>query len=420
MPLRLTARGFNDGITFNKRQLKKEVDIMAHKDPSKFKIGTRLTLLGRNPGEQCGFVNSPVYRGSTVVFKSMADIEAGRARFAYGTQGNPTIANLEDAWTALAGAAGTVMAPSGLGAISLALFATTKAGDHVLMPDCVYRPTRNFCTGILEKYGVAVEYYDPMLGAGIETLMRPNTSTLFMEAPGSQSFEVQDVPAMCAVAKKRGVKTIIDNTWATPIFFRAHELGCDISLEAGTKYLGGHSDLLLGIVSANAATWPALRSAYDLISILPGPEDCFLALRGLRSMHLRLKEAERRGLEMAHWLKKRPEVLKVLHPAFPECPGHEFWKRDFTGSSGLFSVVLDPRYTRKGLAAMLDGLELFSMGFSWGGFESLVTPFDCAEYRTVTAWKPGGLAIRLQIGLEDMEDLTADLDQGFERLKKNS
>lgn len=391
---------------------------MKEKALSHFNISTQLTQLGRSPKDQYGFVNTPVYRGSTVVFNTVDDIEHDRAVFNYGTAGTPTIANLENAWSELAGAAGTVISPSGLGAITLALLTTVKSGDHLLMPDSVYRPTRNLCNGLLARLGVETTYYDPLIGAEINTLFRSNTSTLFLESPGSQSFEVQDIPAMTAAAKQHGIVTIIDNTWASPIFFRAHEHGCDLSLEAGTKYLGGHSDLLMGLVSANEEWWPKLRQTYDYMAMLPGAEDCFLALRGLRTMHLRLKEAERRGLEMAHWLKERPEVIKVLHPAFPDCPGHEIWKRDFTGSSGLFSVVLDPKFNKQELAAMLDNMSIFAMGFSWGGYESLVIPFNCADYRTTTSWHPGGLTIRLQIGLEDMDDLKADLAAGFERMRK--
>ncbi|EKN6149855.1 cystathionine beta-lyase [Yersinia enterocolitica] len=385
---------------------------------SDFNIGTRITQIGRDPSKQAGFVNAAVYRGSTVIFPTVSDIEHNRAEFNYGTMGTPTIANLENAWSELAGAAGTVLSPSGLGAIALALLTTLKAGDHLLMPDSVYKPTRLFCAGMLGKMGIETTYYDPLIGVNIKTLFRPNTSTLFLESPGSQSFEIQDIPTMTALAKKQGIATIIDNTWATPVFFRAHEHGCDLSVEAGTKYLGGHSDLLMGVVSANDIWWPKLRETYDLMAMLPGAEDCFLALRGLRTMYLRLKEAEKRGLEMARWLKSRPEVLKVLHPAFPDCPGHEFWKRDFKGSSGLFSVILQPEYTKAGVDHMLDNMSIFAMGYSWGGFESLVIPFNCAEYRTVTQWQPGGRALRLQIGLEDMDELKADLEQGFERLKQ--
>ncbi|CAN7509209.1 cystathionine beta-lyase [Aquipseudomonas alcaligenes] len=381
-----------------------------------FSISTQLTMLGRDPAEQFGFVNAPLYKGSTIIYKTLDDIEARRSRFSYGTAGSPTIAHLEDAWTQLTGAKGTVLSTSGLGAVALALFSTTKAGDHILIPDSVYRPTRNFCNQMLARYGVTTTYYDPMIGVDIERLIAPNTTTLFLEAPGSQSFEVQDIPALVEVARRHGVKTILDNTWATPIFFRGHDHGIDLTVEAGTKYLGGHSDILLGLVTANEACWPALRATYDAMSMLPGAEDCVQALRGMRTLFLRLKEAERRGLEMARWLSERPEVSRVLHPAFESCPGHAHWKRDFKGSSGLFSIVLAPGYTRDGLAAMLDNLSIFSMGFSWGGYESLVIPFDCSTYRTATRWEAEGFALRLQIGLEDMDDLKGDLARGFARL----
>ncbi|MGB1239602.1 MAG: cystathionine beta-lyase [Pseudomonadales bacterium] len=379
-------------------------------------IDTALTQIGREPAKQCGFVNAPIYRGSTVIFDTVEDLENNRARFVYGTQGTPTIAHLEDAWSEISEAAGTVLSPSGLGAVALALMATLKSGDHLLMTDSVYRPTREYCEGFLERFGVEVTYYDPMLGADIAGLIRENTSTIFLEAPGSQSFEVQDVPTITAIAKARGIKTIIDNTWATPLFFKAHAHGCDLSVEAGTKYLSGHSDLLMGLVSANAETWPALRRVYDHLGMLPGAEDCFLALRGLRTLHVRLREAQSRALELANWLQQQPEVIRILHPAFADCPGHEYWKRDFTGSSGLFSIVLDPKYSKAGVAAMLDNMRIFGMGYSWGGYESLAIPFDCSSYRTVTQWEPGGLTIRLQVGLEDLDDLKRDLRDGLDRL----
>ncbi|EBQ2076287.1 cystathionine beta-lyase, partial [Salmonella enterica] len=262
-----------------------------------------------------GFVNGPIYRGSTIIYNSVSDIENRNARYDYGTAGSPTIENLESAWTHLTGAAGTVLSPSGLGAIALALLTTTKSGDHLLMPDSAYRPSRNFCLNTLAKFGVETTYYNPLIGSDIEGLIKSNTSTIFLEAPGSQTFEVQDIPAIVSVAKKHNIKTILDNTWATPIFFQAHKHGIDLSLEAGTKYLSGHSDLLMGLISANQETWPDLRKMYSSMAMLPGPEDCFLALRGLRTMHLRLKEAERKGIEIAKWLKNRPEVLRVLHPA---------------------------------------------------------------------------------------------------------
>ncbi len=379
-------------------------------------IGTRLAQLGRTCDAHYGFVNTPVYRGSTVLFKTLDDLENQRARYTYGTAGTPTIESLESAWTALTGAAGTALSPSGLGAVALALLSALKGGDHLLVPDSVYLPTRQLCANLLERFGIETSYYDPLLGAGLQALIRPNTSTIFLESPGSQTFEVQDVPAITALARRHELTTIIDNTWATPLFFRAHEHGCDLAVEAGTKYLGGHSDILLGLVSANTRRWPALKRTYQSMAMLPGAEDCALALRGMRTLHIRLQEAERRGLEMAAWLRGRPEVMTVLHPAFESCPGHAFWRRDFTGSTGVFSIVLRPLFTREDLARMLDQLSIFAMGYSWGGFESLIIPFDCRSYRTATAWNPGGLALRLQIGLEDLDDLKADLRAGFERL----
>ena len=378
---------------------------------------TRLVHAGRDPWEQHGFVNTPIYRGSTVLFPTTDDLRNRRGRYVYGTQGTPTTDALEAAWTELCGAAGTVLAPSGLAAITLALLSCLKAGDHLLVTDSAYRPTRVFCDGTLKRFGVETTYYDPLLGSGIADLFRPNTAAVLTEAPGSQSFEMQDVPAIADAAHTRGAVVIMDNTWATPLFFPPHERGVDLAIEAGTKYLSGGSDLLLGLVSANAARWPALKATADAFAMTPGPEDVFLALRGLRTMSLRLREHERQALEMARWLQGRPEVDRVLHPALESDPGHAIWRRDFSGSSGLFSAVLKP-CSDAAVAAMLDGLELFGMGYSWGGFESLVIPFDCAAYRTATAWKPGGHTLRFHIGLEDLADLKADLDAGFGRLRR--
>ena len=376
---------------------------------------TRLVHAGRDPWEQHGFVNTPIYRGSTVLYPTTDDLLHRRGRYSYGTKGTPTTDALETAWTELSGAAGTVLAPSGLAAVTLALMSCLKAGDHLLVTDSVYRPTRIFCDGVLRRFGVETTYYDPLLGAGIADLFRPETAAVLTEAPGSQSFEMQDIPTIAAVAHARGAVVVMDNTWATPLFFPPHERGVDLAIEAGTKYLSGGSDLLLGLVSANAARWPSLRATFDAFAVPPGPEDVFLALRGLRTMSLRLREHERQALAMARWLEARPEVERVLHPALETDPGHAIWRRDFAGSSGLFSAVLKP-CSDAAVAAMLDGLELFGMGYSWGGFESLVIPFDCAAYRTATAWRPGGHALRFHIGLEDLDDLQADLDAGFRRL----
>jgi cystathionine beta-lyase len=265
--------------------------------------------------------------------------------------------------------------------------------------------------------GVATTYFDPMAPAeDVAALVRETTSVLFLEAPGSQSFEVPDLPALIALAKARDLCTILDNTWATPLFYPPHAAGIDMAAEAGTKYLSGHSDLLLGLTSANEAWAQRLRSTYDAFAMLAGPEDVFLGLRGLRTLDLRLREAERQGLAMASWLQARPEVARVLHPALPDCPGHRNWKRDFLGSTGLFSIILHPAPVAA-VAAMLDGLDLFGMGYSWGGYESLVIPFDCASYRSATTWRPAGPALRFSIGLEDVADLQADLDAGFARLR---
>jgi cystathionine beta-lyase len=378
---------------------------------------TRLVAAGREPAEQFGFVNTPIYRGSTVLAPTVAALHDHHARFTYGTKGTPTTEALEKAWTEIAGAAGTVLVPTGLAAISLALITAVKSGDHILVTDSAYSPTRHFCDVILTRMGVETSYYDPLVGAGIGALIRDNTSVVLVEAPGSQSFEMQDIPAIAEVAHQRGLCVIMDNTWATPLFFPPHERGVDLAIEAGTKYLSGHSDLMLGLVSANPAWWRKLRSTFDAFAMCAGPEDVFLALRGLRTMELRLREAERQGLALAHWFTTRPEVAQVLHPALPGAPGHDIWKRDFLGASGLFSIVLKP-FSSKAVAAMLDGLELFGMGYSWGGYESLVIPFDCATYRTATTWNPGGPALRFQIGLEDIEDLKEDLERGFERLRQ--
>lgn len=369
---------------------------------------------GRRPSEQFGFVNTPIYRGSTVLFATAAELRNYNARFRYGTKGTPTTEALETAWSELSGAAGTVLVPSGLAAVTLALLASLGSGDHVLVPDSVYGPTRVLCNRTLKRLGVETTYYDPLVGAGIEALMRPDTRAILTESPGSQTMEVQDVPAIAEVAHRHGALVLMDNTWATPLLFPAHEHGVDLVIEAGTKYLGGHSDLLLGLVSANAAAWPRLRETFDEMAICAGPEDVFLGLRGIRTMELRLREHERQALGLAEWLAGRPEVQRVLHPAFPSCPGHEIWKRDFKGSSGLFSVILQPA-PRKAVDAMLDGLELFGMGYSWGGFESLALPSDPAHSRSAVPWQASGPLIRFHAGLEDPRDLIADLEAGFVR-----
>ena len=381
----------------------------------KMRPATVVTQAGRAPFEHFGFVNPPIYRGSTVLFPTVADLESLNQPYTYGTKGTPTTRALEQAWSDIAGAQDTVLVPSGLAAIALALLTATKAGAHLLVVDTAYGPTRQFCDGFLTRFGVTTQYYDPAIGAGIAALIRPETTAILAESPGSLSMEIQDVPAIAAAAREKGVCLILDNTWATPLLFPAHERGCDLVIDAGTKYLSGHSDLLLGLVTANAKWAKRLRHTFNLFAMGAGPDDAALALRGLRTMSLRLRAQERAALDIAHWLAARQEVARVLHPALPGHPGHDIWKRDFSGASGVFSVILKPVEKSK-VAAFVDGLELFGIGYSWGGYESLAIPFDCGPQRTATTWAPEGPALRFSIGLEDVEDLKADLAAGFERL----
>jgi len=384
--------------------------------PKPLETATRVVVGGRNPASQHGFVNTPIYRGSTVLYPTVQDFLQRKARYTYGTKGTPTTDALEVAWSDLCNAAGTVLVPSGLAAIAVALMSCLKAGDHLLVPDSVYRPTRNFCDTFLKRFGVETTYYDPLVGAGIGALFRANTRAVFTEAPGSLSFEMEDIPAIAAVAHARDAVVLMDNTWATPLFYPPHARGVDIAIEAGTKYLSGHSDLLLGLVSANERCWKDLRATYDVMAICPGPEDVFLALRGLRTMRVRLLHHHQSGLTIAKWLAARPEVARVLHPALESDPGHAIWTRDFTGASALFSVILKPM-PDAAAHAFINALKLFGIGASWGGFESLAIPFDCSPFRTATEWNPGGPCIRFHIGLEDIGDLTADLEQGFAAMR---
>jgi cystathionine beta-lyase len=378
------------------------------------KAETALVTAGRDTKAQKGFVNPPVVRGSTVLYPTAKDLHEHRGEFQYGRHGTPTTKALQDALKTLEGpqCAGVGLTPSGLSAISTTLLAVLKAGDHLLVCDSIYRPSRAFCDGLLARYGVETTYFDPLIGAGVAALFRPNTKAVLVEAPGSQSFEMPDIPAIAAVAHARGALVIDDNTWATPLFHRSLDQGVDISLQAATKYIGGHSDIMFGTISANAKAWPLITEAIRLLGVCAGPDDVFLALRGMRTLSVRLAQHYRSGLDVARWLEARPEVVRVLHPALESDPGHAIWTRDFTGASGLFSIVLKPA-SAKAVDAFLDTVRLFGMGYSWGGFESLVIPFDCAGYRTASKWSPGGPTLRLHIGLENVEDLKADLDRGF-------
>jgi cysteine-S-conjugate beta-lyase len=375
---------------------------------------TILVTAGRDTRAQKGFVNPPVVHGSTVLYPTADDLHAHRGEYQYGRHGTPTTRALQEALMALEGpqCAGVGIVPSGLSAITTTLLAVLKTGDHLLVCDNVYRPSRNFCNGLLARYGVETTFFDPLIGAGIAELFKPNTRAVLVEAPGSQTFEMTDIRAIADVAHARNALVIDDNTWATPLYRRSLEQGVDISMQAATKYIGGHSDIMFGTISANAAAWPLIAETIRLLGVCAGPDDVFLALRGLRTLAVRLAQHQRSALDMARWLMSRPEIIRVLHPGLESDPGHAIWKRDFTGASGLFSIVLKPA-PQKAVDALLDALRLFGMGYSWGGFESLAIPFDCDGYRTATKWAPGGPTLRLHIGLENVGDLKADLECGF-------
>jgi cystathionine beta-lyase len=317
---------------------------------------------------------------------------------------------------ALEGGHASLAVPSGLAAITLALLATTRPGDHVLVTDSVYGPTRRFCEQQLKRFGVEVSYYDPLVGAAIEREFRASTRLVFTESPGSLSFEVQDLPAIAAVAHRRGALVLLDNTWATPLGFPAFARGADISLHAGTKYLGGHSDVLVGLVTCNAQTFPPMHRLWTDMGVAASSDDCFLALRGLRTLGLRLERHTQSALGLARWLRERPEVDEVIFPALEGSRGHELWRRDFSGACGLFGVILKP-VAKARVDAMLDGLRLFRMGWSWGGFESLIIPAHPERARSATRWEAAGPYLRLHVGLEDPHDLLADLGSGFDRLR---
>ena len=378
---------------------------------------TRVVTGGRDPASYHGFVNPPVYHASTVLYRSAADYVAHRSRYRYGRRGTPTTEALELALQELEGpqCAGVALLPSGLAAISAALLSAVRAGNHVLITDSAYRPTRTFCDQILTRFGVTTSYYDPLAGAGIAALMRENTRVVYLESPGSLSFEMQDVAAIAGAAHARGALVLMDNTWASPIYFRPLDHGVDLAIQAGTKYIGGHSDLMLGTVSANARTVRDLKTMVAVNGWCVGPDDVYLGMRGLRTLAVRLDRHYESGLAVARWLEGRPEIIRLLHPAMPSHPGHALWQRDFAGASGLFSVVLKP-VPQKAVYAFLDTLELFGIGPSWGGYESLATPFNCAPARTATRWEPGGPTVRFHIGLEAVEDLIVDLERGFAAL----
>ncbi|MCJ8156708.1 cystathionine beta-lyase [Sphingomonas sp. LaA6.9] len=376
---------------------------------------TRLVQAGRRQEWAGAVVNPPVWRASTILYGSVAEMRGRQHdthhQFYYGRRGTPTQWSLAEALTEMEpGAAGTLLYSSGVAAVTTALLSVLRPGDELLMVDSAYEPTRAFCEGLLRRIGVVTRYYDPLIGAGIEALITDQTAAIFMESPGSLTFEVQDVPAITAIARARGIVTLLDNTWATPLFFRAIEKGVDLTILACTKYVVGHSDVMLGSVTANAEHWQSLRKTSYSLGQCASPDDAWLAARGLRTLDVRLSRHQSNALAVAQWLDEQPEVARVLHPALENCPGHAIWKRDFSGASGLFSFVLNGG-DDAARTALVDDLELFGIGFSWGGYESLVIPAD--PHRSAVAWSAPGPLVRLQIGLENPGDLIADLAAGL-------
>ena len=381
---------------------------------------TLLAHLGRDPASHFGTVNTPVFHASTLLFESVeAFQEAGRRRLekgtsSYGRQGTPTTFAFEDTVAALEGGYGGVALSSGLQAVTVVLMSFATAGSHLLMPDSVYYPARRICDELLHRLGVETTYYDPTIGAGIAELIRDNTALVYLEAPGSLTFEMQDVPAIVAAAKAAGVPTAIDNTWATPLFFQPLSLGVDVVLHAATKYLVGHSDAMLGVVVSGEAHYELLRRTSQFLGCAAAPDDVYLGLRGLRTLAVRLDRHQANALRLVEWLGQRPEVDRLLYPALPSDPGHAIWRRDFAGASGLFGFTLKP-CKRDAVLALIDGLELYGIGASWGGYESLILLTNPDAMRSVTRWQPAGPTLRIHAGLEHSDDLIADLDAGFAR-----
>jgi cystathionine beta-lyase len=379
------------------------------------KDNTIVTHAGNRPFENHGIVNPPVYHASTVLQPTMgALLNRGSAKVRYGRRGTPTTFALEEAVSALEGAHGTILAPSGLAAITMTLSALLETGDHILITDSTYAPTRNFAINILAKLGIEAEFYDPNTGAGIAALIRANTRLIWAESPGSQTFEVQDMPAIVAAAHAADVRVAMDNTWAGGYFYKPLHHGVDISVQAATKYIVGHSDVMMGTIACNEATYERVKEATGFYGLCCGPDDVYLALRGLRTIGVRMDRHHENGLRLANWLRERPEVTQIMHPGLAGDPGHDLWQRDFLGASGLFGFVLkDDKRTK--IAALLDGLELYGMGSSWGGYESLILPNWPENNRTATQWSPGGQSMRVHVGLEDIDDLIADLEAGLAR-----
>ncbi len=389
---------------------------------------TRVIHSGLHPDRYQGAVNPPVFHASTILSQTVGEhlrkrqdwLQDQAGTYYYGRCGTPTTEALQEAIADLEGGHRCLVYPSGLAACAGALLAFLSAGDHLLMVDSVYGPTRSLANGILKRFGVSTSFFDPLIGRSIETLIRPETRVIYLESPGSLTFEVQDIPAIAEVAHRHGITVIMDNTWATPLYFKPFAHGVDVSVQAATKYIVGHSDAMLGAVTCTQETWPKLRRSTYELGQTAGPDDVYLGQRGLRTLAVRLKTHWQTGVALAEWVARQREVERVLHPALPGDPGHAIWKRDFTGACGLFGVVLKAGITDRALATMIDGLELYGIGASWGGFESLIVPFNPKEVRSTTQWPYQGPCFRIHAGLENVDDLIADLDAGFRRLRSES
>lgn len=389
-----------------------------------FHPDTILEQVGRDPAKNFGIVNPPVYHASTVIFpslKTLLETRVDRASGAfegitYGREGTPTTRAFEEAITQLEGGYRAVTLPCGLGAIATSLMAFLKSGDHLLMPDQLYAPARQFCDDVLAKFGVEVTYYDGVIAGGIAALMKPNTTVVYLESPGSLTFEIQDVPAIARVAKQHGATVLMDNTWASPIFFHPLAHGVDVVIHAATKYISGHSDLMLGVAVCNEATLVPVKKTASTAGYCGGPDDIYMALRGLRTLGVRMRRHYESALAVAAWLQERPEVHRVHYPALPEDPGYGIWKRDFLGASGLFGFTLKS-YSDSAFAAFLDHMDLFKLGHGWGGYESLMVPTYPSTLRSSTRWDAPGPSVRIHVGLENVDDLVDDLERGFARLR---
>lgn len=389
---------------------------MGKRNLSDKKTATQLAHAGHNPFDYFGFVNPPVVHASTVLYPDYETLISRKQPYTYGTSGTPTTVALENAINLLEGSDGTILLPSGLAAITIPLLTFAKAGSHCLIVDSIYGPTRKFADTMLSRLGVSVEYFDPLIGDEFPKLLCDNTSIVMLESPASNTFEMLDVPKICDQSHAVGAIVMLDNTWATPLFFKPLDYGVDVSIHALTKYPSGGADLVMGSASASGQTFESLREGMLETGVCVQGDDCATVLRGLRSMELRLHHHQKSAMEIIHWLQAHSQVSRILYPALPDDPGHSLWKRDFKGASGLFSFVLKGA-SEPQLAAFLDALELFGMGYSWAGFESLAVPVYLSD-RTIATGPEDGPLIRLQIGLEDTQDLINDLKKGFEASKQ--